>query len=319
MEDIKFRRFQYGDETEIMNLIHLTERTVNIKDYPVKVIDKLVEKVDENFVLKRAQSFHMYVLLDNDKIIGVGAIGPYWDSLTEFALFNIFILPEYQGKGLGRKLIEILEADEYFKQTDRVEIASSQSGLNFYRHLGYGFKKFGNILDKSGCYRIEKYPKISKFNNDSKQYNMRKYLNNGYHQDYEFVYNIKKKCIKNPNEVVEEEQHKLYDDFIEEYQNDIYIIQLNGKDIGFYCGRISDDNTYEIIDLCLIPEYQDKGIDVQLLKDLLEMNSDKNINLQCMKQSQYTDLLTKLGFSIIEKDNQFCYMIKKKEHKQKQI
>lgn len=66
----------------------------------------LIHRIDENSIIQRSEMFHMYVLLDCDKIIGVGAVGPYWDSLTESALFNIFILPEYEGKELRRKLID---------------------------------------------------------------------------------------------------------------------------------------------------------------------------------------------------------------------
>ena len=33
-------------------------------------------------------------------IVGCGAIGPYWDKEDESSFFTIFVLPEYQGKGI---------------------------------------------------------------------------------------------------------------------------------------------------------------------------------------------------------------------------
>ena len=60
-------------------------------------------------------SFHLQLLTDDEKIVGVGMIGPYWNSQTESSFFTIFIDPDYKGKGLGRKIIETLKEDEYYK------------------------------------------------------------------------------------------------------------------------------------------------------------------------------------------------------------
>lgn len=56
----------------------------------------------------------MYVVCDGECIVSTGGIAGYWGSLTESILLTIFVLPEYQGKGVGRKIIETLEKDVYF-------------------------------------------------------------------------------------------------------------------------------------------------------------------------------------------------------------
>ena len=139
---IKIRKFKNGDEIEISKIIEKTLREVNIKDEPIELIEKCINSLKPNNILERSTWTHMYVITDEEKIIGVGSIGPYWDSLTESSLFNIFILPEYHGKKIGRVLIETLENDEYFKRADRIEIPASVTAIEFYRHLGYGFKKY---------------------------------------------------------------------------------------------------------------------------------------------------------------------------------
>ncbi len=40
-------------------------------------------------ILERAKWTHFYVVCDEHKIIGCGAIGPYWDKEDESSLFTI--------------------------------------------------------------------------------------------------------------------------------------------------------------------------------------------------------------------------------------
>lgn len=297
----EIRRFKNGDEDGVVNVIHRTSLEVNIRDYPMEAMEALIDKVTPEFVLKRARDFHMYVITKEDNIIGVGAVGPYWNSLTESSLFNLFILPEYEGKGLGRKLIETLEQDEYYKRADRIEVSASISALEFYRYFGYGFKKLGNITDSGGDYKLEKFPKINYNNNDITQYNMRPYINNEYHNYYDFIYQVKKNAYKDYVEEcwgswVELEQQKYFENFINQVKDDTYIIQLNGKDIGFYNGLTLDDGSYEIGNICIIPDYQGKGIGTKVLKDIMELHKEQDLHIQYFKQNPVGSLYERLGF-----------------------
>ena len=113
---ITVRKYIDGDEYEISKIIAKDLYTENIKDYPRESIDKLVKTLNKDTIKKRAQVFNCYVVLDSQKIIGVGMIGPYWGSQTESSFFTIFIDPSYKGKGIGRKIIEALENDIYLKE-----------------------------------------------------------------------------------------------------------------------------------------------------------------------------------------------------------
>ena len=297
----QIRRFKESDAKEVVNVIKRASLEVNIKDYTKEAMDKLVKKITEEFVIKRAAQFHMYVVTEEEQVIGVGAVGPYWDSLTESSLFNVFILPEHQKKGLGKKLVKELESDEYYKRADRIEIASSITALEFYRHLGYGFKKYGNITNENGDYILEKFPKISNNNNNEKQYNMRPYIDNEFHKDYDFVYEVKKNAYKKYVEEcwgswIEEDQRNYFKNFIEQVKENAYIIQLNGKDIGFYNGEILEDGSYEIGNICIIPEYQGRGIGTEILKDMIELHQQEDIHIQYFKQNPVGNLYRRLGF-----------------------
>ena len=151
------RRFQTGDADEVSALIATTLRTTNIKDYSSEDIENEVEILQPNNILERAKYTHFYVVCDDNKLVGCGAIGPYWDKEDESSLFTIFVLPEYQGKGIGKKIIETLEQDEYFLRAKRIEIPASITGTPFYRKMGYDYKNGISTPDEEGLLRFEKY------------------------------------------------------------------------------------------------------------------------------------------------------------------
>lgn len=133
------------------------------KFYPKQSIEHIKQSLNEEGVKKRASWTHFYVIEEDDKIIACGAIGPYYDSETESALFSIFVDSEYQGKGYGKKIIETLEKDEYFLRAKRIEIPASMSAIPFYRKMGYEHKN-GELIYEDGHFALEKYNK-TKHNN----------------------------------------------------------------------------------------------------------------------------------------------------------
>ncbi|GAA3716509.1 GNAT family N-acetyltransferase [Salinicoccus jeotgali] len=156
---IQCRRFVNEDAKEISELVRQTLKQTNIKDYSQKYIEDQVRQMDENFFIERAQFTNCYVFVDEntEKIVGVGSIGAYWGSENESSLFTIFVSPDYQGKGVGKRIMETLEADEYFIRANRIEIPASITALNFYLNMGYDFKNGLGEVDEEGLYRLEKF------------------------------------------------------------------------------------------------------------------------------------------------------------------
>ncbi|MBE6760565.1 MAG: GNAT family N-acetyltransferase [Ruminococcaceae bacterium] len=154
---MEIRRFRPEDAQETAQVVITTLRVSNSKDYPPEYIDYNVASHSPEVLLKRAEEGHMYVVCDGSRIVGCGAIAPYWGSETESILLTIFVLPEYQGKGVGRLIIETLEQDEYFLRADRIEIPASITGVEFYKKMGYGYKNGIEELEDGVMYRMEKF------------------------------------------------------------------------------------------------------------------------------------------------------------------
>ena len=151
------RRFKNEDSVELSEVIAKTLRTTNSKDYSPEFIEKEIAFFTPEKLIERATWVHFYVVCEDEKIIGCGGIGAFWGKEDESSLFTIFVLPEYQGKGIGRKIIETLEQDEYFLRAKRIEIPASITAVGFYKKMGYSYKNGVDTVDDEQLYRLEKF------------------------------------------------------------------------------------------------------------------------------------------------------------------
>lgn len=134
---------------------------------------------------------------------------------------------------------------------------------------------------------------------------------NGNQEEIKFIYNLKKEAYQKYVEKIygewnEENQKKLFNKFMKENSKNIELIYVNGELVGFYNGKNKDDNTFEIANICIMPEYQNNGIGTAVLKEILFENNDKDVFLQCFKESPAMELFERIGFGkILETKNYY--------------
>lgn len=136
--------------------------------------------------------------------------------------------------------------------------------------------------------------------------------------DYEFIYRAKKEAYQKYVEQYygkweEEQQKEYFKAFIKKYKEGTHIISLNGSDIGFYNEVVVEDK-YEIGNICIAPEYQNKGLGTAILKELLKKNTDKSVTLQYFKSNPVGRLYERLGFKIIGETEYHYQMVKDKQN-----
>ena len=156
MNTVTLRRFQSGDESAVSDVICKTLAISNRTDYPPEFIEENIRSHSPEVIAASAKDAHFFVAMDIETIIVCGGITGYWGSTEESYLTSIFVLPDYQGKGVGRKIVEALEADEYFLRAWRTEVGSSLTAVSFYRKMGYSFKDGIIDADEYGVVRLEK-------------------------------------------------------------------------------------------------------------------------------------------------------------------
>lgn len=134
-------------------------------------------------------------------------------------------------------------------------------------------------------------------------------------EHYDFIYNVKKNAYK---EYVEKYWGEWNDNnqiirfkkSMEENKNNIYIILYENEKIGFYQGKLVNEDTYYIENICIVTEYQRKGIGTKILSDIIEKYKDYNIEIQYFKNNPVGNLYKKLGFNIYD-ETEFHYKMKR--------
>lgn len=154
---LKIRRFQPEDAAQTAQMIAQTLLVSNSKDYSKTYLEGIIATHSAQVLCERAREGHMYVVCDAGRVVGCGAIAGYWGSTTESILLTIFVLPEYQGRGVGKQIIRTLEQDEFFLRANRIEIPASITAVEFYKKMGYTYKNGVAELDDEQLYRLEKY------------------------------------------------------------------------------------------------------------------------------------------------------------------
>ena len=151
------RRFEEKDAGAVSGMIAETLRKTNRKDYSEEYLEDIIRHLQPDDILVRAGWQHFYVAEEDACVIGCGAIGPYWGKMDESSLFTVFVHPDHQGRGIGRRIMETLERDAYFLRAKRVEIPASVSAAPFYLKMGYTFKNGVTVPDEEQLLRMEKH------------------------------------------------------------------------------------------------------------------------------------------------------------------
>ncbi len=72
----------------------------------------------------------------------------------------------------------------------------------------------------------------------------------------------------------EEIQTKLFVRYIKENVKNINIITIKEEKIGFFDGKILEDNTFKIDNIVIIKEYQYREIEEAILNEIMFENKD---------------------------------------------
>lgn len=129
------------DAKEIYEIVQDTIKKIYPKYYLPEIVDMFCELHNEDNIGADIENGNVYVILENNKIIGTGTI-------KENYITRVYVLPEFQGRGFGTFIMNQLE-EKIAKQYDKAELDASLPACRLYYNLGYKTIDHG-ILECAG-------------------------------------------------------------------------------------------------------------------------------------------------------------------------
>jgi GNAT superfamily N-acetyltransferase len=127
---IVIRAFEPRDAEAVSALIQRTMRESNSRDYPLDRLQPLIDYFSPEKVRRLGQERVCLVAEVDRQLIGTAAL-----EGSELATF--FVLPEYQGQGIGRRLLAAIEELARTQGLTHITVDASITGAAFYARMGY--------------------------------------------------------------------------------------------------------------------------------------------------------------------------------------
>ena len=161
MDNLTIRPVQREEYPAVVELIKRVMLEVNIKDYDRDYLLEYVKRYDTAELAAFADSpdCHFYVGYYDGALAACGAVAPAEDKPGAQEIRSVYVRPDLEGKGLGREMMAVLEADPAFLNADRVVVSASITAHPFDKKLGYEYENGVPVLEENDHYWMEKFPK----------------------------------------------------------------------------------------------------------------------------------------------------------------
>lgn len=127
---MKVRSFKKSDLQAVHQLIHLTIDVAYTPVYPQGVVAFFKSYHSQDSIIKRFHKGSVLVIEHDGDIVGTG-------SLVDYDIQGVFIHPDFQQQGLGKKLMCALEKEAQSKKFKEVTLDISLPSKQFYQDIGY--------------------------------------------------------------------------------------------------------------------------------------------------------------------------------------
>ncbi|HEY8336112.1 MAG TPA: GNAT family N-acetyltransferase [Tardiphaga sp.] len=124
------RRAEAGDANDISQVIVRALRETNARDYAPEIIARLERSFTPSAVEQQIERRDVFVGLIDDRIVGTA-------SLEGQVIQTVFVSPDAQGRGVGRLLMQAVEATARERQVAVLHLSSSITAETFYAGLGF--------------------------------------------------------------------------------------------------------------------------------------------------------------------------------------
>lgn len=136
--EIHIRPYRSKDADAVSQIIRTTMRVSNSADYPIEKLQPLIDYFTPAKVAQINRTRACLVVEKDEKLLATG-------GLEENEIVTFFVLPEYQGRGIGSVLLQKLEESARAQGIAALKLDASLTGTPFYE--SQGFRQTGEVLD----------------------------------------------------------------------------------------------------------------------------------------------------------------------------
>jgi GNAT superfamily N-acetyltransferase len=127
---VTIRPFRDADAEALADLVTVCLRTVNSRDYPPEIIERMCAHFVPNRFLELAAQRQIFVAERDGAAVGTV-------SRDGNKVFTMFVHPRHHGHGIGRQLMRHIEALAAADGFGHMETGASITAHEFYQRLGY--------------------------------------------------------------------------------------------------------------------------------------------------------------------------------------
>lgn len=127
---MRIRAFKKEDAIKVSRIIRKCLREINSKDYPRKVIGRMVNYFSPEKFITLSEKRKVFVAVEKETVLGTA-------SVQGNVILTVFVNPALHGKGIGTRLMAQAENEVRKHGFASARVPSSITSVDFYKRLGY--------------------------------------------------------------------------------------------------------------------------------------------------------------------------------------
>ena len=130
------------DINDIHRILERNFDEIMSKQHSKEILEKFKEYNSCDNLIKQLSWKQIYVTEDNGQIVATGAFANFGtEEAPKYSVSNLYVLPEYHNKGIGRLIIYKLIENAVKVNASELHVPASRNAIGFYEKMGFVIDK----------------------------------------------------------------------------------------------------------------------------------------------------------------------------------